>query len=206
VQGKGRGITPMTLYLSIIATIISISSLVLAFKNFRRSKRLEFLQRRDQLLLKISDLNAKTSEARLISARFRIVLINKVSSPVVADTHAEELKTQIASIREVERNIDVAANHWEETIHQLRSVCSILTLNTAPTVIEHLITKVQVAEDDIKQNNEAFLASLQTFETTDPMLRVGADKIHELKIPQAELNLEESIREIYRRILGTDHN
>jgi len=196
----------MTLYLSIIvsiiasiiASIISISSFVLAFMNFRMSKRLEFFQRRDQLLLKISDLNAKTSETRLISARFEIVLINKVSSPVVDDTHAEELKTQIASIKETRRNIEVVANHWEETIHQLHFVCSNLTLITDPTVIEDLIANVQICSDDIKQNNEVYLASLHTLETTDPMLRASVEKMHELKIRQAELNLEESIRKINR--------
>jgi len=52
---------------------------VIAAKNYKKSKRLEFLQRRDQLFLKISDLNAKNSELRLISARFEIVMLNKVS-------------------------------------------------------------------------------------------------------------------------------
>ena len=37
-----------------------------------------------------------------------------------------------------------------------------------------------------------------TLETIDPMLRASVEKMHELKIRQAELNLEESIREIKR--------
>lgn len=156
------------------------------------------MQRRDQLLLKISDLNEKSSEVRLISARFEIVLIDKVSSPVVDDTHSEELKIQIARIKELRGNLEVEANHWEETIHQLHSVCSNLTMKTDPTVIEDLIAKVQIASDDIKKSNGVYLASLHTLETTDPMLRASVDRIHELKIRQAELNLEESIREITR--------
>jgi hypothetical protein len=188
----------MTLYLSIIATILSIGSFVLAFKNFRGSKRRDFLQRRDHLLLKISDLNAKTSEVRLISARFRIVLINKVGSPVVDNTHAEELKTQIASIEETIRKMEVVADRWEEQIHQLHSLCSTLTPKTDPTVIERLIADVQADSDATKQNNEAQLASLHTLETTNLILRASVESLHELKLQQAELKLEKSIGEIGR--------
>jgi hypothetical protein len=186
----------MTLYLSVIATIISISGFVIAFKNFRRSQRLETMQRRDQLLLKISDLNAKMSEVRFISARFEIVLINKVSSPIVDNTHSEELKIQIARIKELRSNLEAEASHWDETLRQLHSICSNPALNTAPAVIENLIANVQVASDDIKQTNGVYLASLHTLETTDPMLRASIDRMHELKVRQAELNLEESIRKI----------
>jgi hypothetical protein len=188
----------MTLYLSIIAIIISIGSFVLAFKNFRGSKRRDFLQRRDHLSLKISDLNAETSKARLISARFKIVLINKVASPVVDNTHAEELKTQIASIEETIRKMEVVADGWEEQIRQLHSLCSTFTSKTDPTVIERLIADVQADSDATKQNNETQLASLHTLETTGPMLRASVERLYELKIQQAEMNFQKSIGEIGR--------
>jgi hypothetical protein len=186
----------MTPYLSVIATIISLSSFVIAFKNFRRSQRLETTQRRDQLLLKISDLNAAVSELRLISARFEIVLINKVSSPSVDDAHSAELKTQIARLKELRGNMEADASRWDETLRQLHSICSNPALNAAPAVIENLVASVQVASDDIKQANGVYLASLHTLEATDPILRASIDTLHELKIRQSELNLEESMRKI----------
>lgn len=188
----------MPLLLSAIATIISIGSLLLAFRNFRKSQRLEFLQRRDQLLHKVSDLNGELSEGRLISARFQIVLINKMSSPAMDATHAEELKSQIARIEALRGNLEMVANHWDQTLQQLHSACSNLTMATDPAIVEHLITSVQIASDDIKQTNGVHLASLHTLETTDPMLRASVDKVHELKIRQAELNVQESIKNIER--------
>jgi Putative Holin-like Toxin (Hol-Tox) len=59
--------------------IVAIIGLVIAAKSYKKSKRLEFFQRRDQLFAKISDLNAKNSEAHLISARYEIVAIVKAS-------------------------------------------------------------------------------------------------------------------------------
>ena len=61
--------------MAFIALIVAIISCAISAKNYKKSKRYEFLQRRDQLFLKISDLNAKNSEARVISSRFGIVLI-----------------------------------------------------------------------------------------------------------------------------------
>ncbi len=185
----------MTLYLSIIATIISISSFIVAFRNFRQSQRLEFLQRRDQLMLRIADLNAKMSDSRLISARFQIVLINKETSSVVNEAHAEELKTQIAQIKAVRRKMEVAANLWEETIHNLQSICSNLTIKTDPAVVEEQIANVQIALRDVVRTNGVFLATLHTLETTDPMLRASVEKTYERKLRQAESRLEQSKKE-----------
>jgi hypothetical protein len=187
--------------ISFISLIVAIISCVIAAKNYKKSKRLELLQRRDQLFLKISDLNAKNSELRLISARFEIVMLNKVSlnAELVMDKEfAEENKTQIARIKGIRENIELVANHWDGTIQQLHSLCSSFTLETDATSIEKLITRVQIASDEAKMNNEGHLASLHTLETTAPMLRASVGKVHELEIRRAELDLEEAIREIKR--------
>jgi len=50
--------------------IVAIIGCVIAARSYKKSKRLEFFQRRDQLFATISDLNAKNSEAHLISAKY----------------------------------------------------------------------------------------------------------------------------------------
>jgi hypothetical protein len=59
--------------------IVAIFGCVIAAKSYKKSKRLEFFQRRDQLFAKISDLNAKNSEVHLISARYEIVALTMAS-------------------------------------------------------------------------------------------------------------------------------
>lgn len=197
--------------IAIIATIISFISLIVAVitclisvQNYKKSKRLEFFQRRDQLFAKISDLNAKNSEAHLISARFGIVLLNRASQPLMDEKHAEENKTQMASIKKLVENIDLVTNHSEVLIKQLHSICSSLAPKTDPTRVENLIAMVQTASDEAKQCNEVYLSSLHTLETTDPMLRASVAKLHELEIRRAELDLEKAIMEIKRNDKAPD--
>jgi hypothetical protein len=182
-----------------IALIVSIVSVVISFKAYHKSKRLEFLQRRDQLFLKISELNAENSKVRLIAARYGIVLLNKASQPVLDEKQAEENKTLVVSIKQLVENIELIANRTEVLVKQLHATCSNFTLETDATIIEKLIAIVQGASDEAKRNNEGYLASLYTQETTDPMLRASVAKIHELDIRKAELELEEAMRNIKRK-------
>src|ERR1700730_19346065 len=73
-------------YIAIVALVISFGSLVVsivsAVKNYKKSKRDAFIQRRDHLFQKISDLNAKNTEAHLISARYEIVGVKNAGLPL----------------------------------------------------------------------------------------------------------------------------
>jgi hypothetical protein len=187
--------------ISSISLIVAILSFVIAAKNYKKSKRLEFFQKRDQLFLKISDLNAKNSEAHLIAARYEIVVINRASL-VLDGKHAETNETQIASLKKVREDMELGANHYDQSIKQLHSVCSGLTPETDATTIERLIAMVQVASDDLKKCNEGFLASLHILESTESILRASVAETHRLEIRQAELELEKAIREIKSQIKG----
>jgi hypothetical protein len=179
-----------------IALIVSIVSVVISFKTYQKSKRLEFLQRRDQLFLKISELNAENSKVRLIAARCGIVLLNKASQPVLDEKQAEENKTLVVSIKQSVENIELIANRTELLVKQLHAECSNFTSETDATIIEKLIAIVQGASDEAKGNNEGYLASLHTLETTDLILRDSVAIVQELEIRKAELNLEQAMREI----------
>jgi hypothetical protein len=192
-----------TVIVASIAAIISIISCVLSVKNYNKSKRLEFFQRRDQLLLKVSNLNARNSENRLISARYEIVSINRLSL-VLDGKHKEENTTLIASIKNTTANIGLAANHWDEIITDLHFICSNFTLTTDAARIEKLIDLVQVASDEVTKSNEVYLASLHTLETTYPILRDSLATRHKSEITKGELDLEDAIRDIKRNAKASD--
>jgi hypothetical protein len=180
--------------ISVFSLIVAILSFVISAKNYEKSKRLEFFQRRDQLFVKIADLNAKNSETHLISARHEIVAIKRASL-VLDGEHAERNKTGIAAIKELQEKMELAAKGWDENIKQLHSICSSLTPESDVTRIEGLIAAVQVASDDAKKHNEVLLSSLHILESTEPILRTSAAEMQRLQVRRAELNLEKAIEE-----------
>lgn len=78
--------------IGILSMIVAIIGCVIAAKSYKKSKRLEFFQRRDQLFAKISDLSAKNSEAYLISARYELVAFT---------TDSLELREELAEKKSV---------------------------------------------------------------------------------------------------------
>jgi len=169
--------TQPALCVAIIATTIAFSSLtvaivgcVIAVKSYKKSKRLEFFQRRDQLCAKISDLNAKNSEAHLISARYEIVAVTKASLALHGEQSAENT-AQIASIMELRKNIEKAGKNWDENIEQLHSICSNLTPQTGAARVENLIAMVQRASDNATKYNDTSLSSLHILENTNSIIR-----------------------------------
>lgn len=187
-------------YVAIIALILSfislITTIIIAAKNYKKSKRLEFFQRRDQLFMKIADLNAKNSDAHLISARYEIVSVNKLSLRLEGK-QAEENKTQIASIKKIREDIELGAKHWDARINELHSICSSLTSKTDATRVERLIAMVQEASDDVKKYNEVSLSSLHILESTNSIIKTILSEIDE-KERRIDLDLERAIREFKR--------
>jgi hypothetical protein len=174
---------------SVISLVVAIVSCAIAVKSYKKSRRLEFFQRRDKLLLTISDLNAKTSEAHLISARFGIVRLNRMAL-VVDEKYAERKKTEIASLTRLREEIELRAERRDAIVDDLHAICSGLTTETDAIRIEKLIGLVQAASDDAKRYNEVHLSSLHTLETTDAMLKANFAEMHELEIRLAQLESE----------------
>jgi hypothetical protein len=185
---------------AIIAAGIALGSLIVAIigcvigtKSYKKSKRLEFFQRRDQLFAKISDLNAKNSEAHLISARYEIVAVAMASLGLRGE-QAEKNMAQIARIKELLKNIEKGATNWDENIEQLHSICIALTPTTDAARVENLIAMVQVSSDDLKKCNEIFLSSLHVLENNNLVLKASLAEFDE-RIKQIDLDFEKAIRE-----------
>jgi hypothetical protein len=178
--------------------IVAIIGLVIAAKSYKKSKRLEFFQRRDQLFAKISDLNATNSEAHLISARYEIVAVTKVSLGLRGE-QAEENTAQIARIKELRRKMEEGAENWDENIKQLHSICSSLTPQTDAARVENLIAMVQVVSDDHKKFNDISLSSLHILENTNSIIKASLVELDE-KLRQIDPDLIKAIKELTKKL------
>ena len=97
--------------------------------TLKKSKRDAFIQRRDHLFQKISDLNAKNTEAHLISARYEIVAVKNAGLPLRGE-QAERNTALIASIKELKQNVEKGIKNWDENIEKLHFIYSSLTSET----------------------------------------------------------------------------
>ena len=113
-------------FFSLIGTIISS---VFTAKTYKKNRRLEFLQRRDHLSQKISDLNDRNAEAQLISARYELVAVKNTGLPLRGE-QAEQNTALIASIKERREGIENGIKLWDEMIEKLHFIYSNLTLET----------------------------------------------------------------------------
>jgi len=177
--------------------IVAIIGLVIAAKSYKKSKRLEFFQRRDQLFAKISDLNAKNSEAHLISARYEIVAITKASFGLRGE-QAEENTALIPRIKELASKIEEGAKNRDEDIKKLHSICSSLTPQTDAALVENLIAMVQIASDDAKKYNDTYFSSLHILENTNSIIRTTLVESEE-KRRQIDLDLIKAIKELTKK-------
>ena len=129
-----------------IGTIINS---VFTAKTYKKNRRLEFLQRRDHLSQKISDLNDRNTEAQLISARYELVAVKNAGLTLQGE-HAERNVALTASIKKLQEGIEKGIKLWDENIQMLHFKYSKLTLETDAPEVERMIAIVQVALDNLK--------------------------------------------------------
>jgi hypothetical protein len=173
--------------------IVAIIGCVIAARSYKKSKRLEFFQRRDQLFATISDLNAKNSEAHLISAKYEIVAVKNASLGLSGE-QAEKNEAIIAAIKEIRKKMEQGTKNWDENIEQLHAICSSLTPKTDTARIENLIAMVRVASDDLKKCNDISLSSLHILENSNSIIKDSRAEFDE-KMRQIDLDFEKAIRE-----------
>ncbi len=173
--------------IGILGMIVAIIGCVIAAKSYKKSKRLEFFQRRDQLFAKISDLSAKNSEAHLISARYELVAFT-MDSLGLRGEQAEKIASTIAAIKEFPKNIEKEIKNWDENIKQLHSICSSLTPKTDTVRVENLIALVQMASDDLKKYNDISMSRLHVLE--------NINSISDENVRRIDAEFEKDVRRI----------
>jgi hypothetical protein len=192
--------TQAAVSVAIVAVGIALGSLavavvgcVIAAMSYKKSKRLEFFQRRDQLFAKISDLNSRNSEAHLISARYEIVAVRNASLRLSGE-QAEKIADIIARIKEVRNVTDKATKNWDQNIEHLHGICSRLTSTSDMGRVENLIAMVQVASDDLSMVNDTAKSSLHILENSNSIIESSLAKYDE-EVRQTDLAFARATRE-----------
>jgi len=190
------------IYIAIVALVISFSSLVVtivsAVKNYRKSKRDAFNQRRDHLFRAISDLNARNSEARLISARFEIIAVKKAGLPL-REEQAAQNAAETVSLDKTRVGIERATENWDEIVEKLHFICSNLTPQTDAGQLERHIAQVQVASNNLKNSNDTFLSALHILETTNQIIETKVAEMDEMireQMRQIDIEIERGMKDL----------
>jgi hypothetical protein len=178
-------------FLSLIVTVINS---VFTAKTYEKNRRLEFLQRRDHLSQKISDLNDRNNEAQLISARYQLVAVNATGLALQGE-QAERNTALIASYKEQREGVEKVIKLWDENIEKLHFIYSNLTLETDASEVEKLIAAVQVSSDSLKKLYSGYSSTLYLLETNNEFIKVSIAERDE-KIRQINLAFERAIERL----------
>jgi len=176
-----------------LSFVVAAISCVIAAKNYKKSKRLEFFQRRDQLFQVISNFNAKNSETRLSAARFTIIATEKATQPQPTK-HEENNTALVADVRRLAKTIQEQAEVWDAQIERFHSLCATYTSVKHAEHVEELIAIVQLASDNVKRINEIYLSTLHILETTNPQMATDLAEMRKMEMQLAELELEQKRR------------
>jgi hypothetical protein len=174
------------LSISIFTLIVAIINSVFTAKTYNKSRRLEFLQRRDYFSQSLSHLNDRTIEAQLISARYQIVAV-KFAGLSLQREQAEQNTALIASIKVQQEGVESGMKSWDKTIETLQLKYINLTLETDAPEVERMIGLVQVASDNLKKAYTGYSAILHILETANELTRT---KLAETDAKIRQINLE----------------
>ena len=180
--------------IAIGALILSFLSLIFTAKTYKKNRRLEFLQRKDHLSQKISELNDKVSQTHHILARLGLVVLEKTLLPLSGE-QAEQNTALIASLNKTRDRMEDATKLWEEYIELLHLINSNLNLETDSPKVEKMIALVQVASDQLKNINDIYISTLHTLETTNEFIKTILTETDE-KIRQINIDFERAMEKI----------
>ena len=180
--------------IAIGALIISFFSLIFTAKTYKKNRRLEFLQRKDHLAQKISELNDKVAQTHLFLARLGLVVLEKTLLQLSGE-QAEQNTAQIASLNKTRDRMEDVTKLWEEYIESLHLINSNLNLETDLPKVEKMIALVQVASDKLKNINDTYISTLHTLETTNEFIKTILTETDE-KIRQINIDFERAMEKI----------
>lgn len=182
------------LSIAIFTLIVAIINSMFTAKTYKKSRRLEFLQRRDHLSRMISDLNDKNNEAEMISARYKIVELKQTLLPLQGE-QAEQNTVLIASIKKQREVLEMEMKLWDERNETLQLLYSKLTLETHAPGVEIMIAFVQVVSDNLKKFYSGYLSTLHILETTNELTKTNLAK-RDADIRQINLDADAKKRQI----------
>jgi len=176
------------------ALIVSFVNSAFTAKTYKKNRRLEFLQRRDHLSQKISDLNDRNTEAYLLSARYALVAARNAGLPLRGE-QAERNAALIASIHEQREGVENGMRLWDANIEKLHSIYSNLESEADAPTVERVIAIVQVASDNLKTAHNGYASVLHILETTNELVKANLAET-DGKIRQINSDTDDEIRRI----------
>ena len=179
--------------IAIGALAVSFFSLIVTAKTYKKNRRLEFLQRRDRLSQKISDLNDRNAEAYLIAARYALVAAKNAGLPLRGE-QSDRNAALIASFKEQQDGVENGMRLWNKQLESLHVIYSNLTEGTDAPEVERLIAIVQVASDNLKKAYNGYSSILHILETSNELMKASLAEMDE-KLRQIEID--------YQRAVGT---
>jgi len=185
--------------IAIGALIISFLSLIFTAKTYKKNRRLEFLQRKDHLSQKISELNDTVSQTHHISATLGLVVLEKTLLPLSGE-QAEQNTAQIASLNETRDRIEDQTKLWEEFIASLHLIYSNLNLESDSPKVEKMIAITQIGSDKLKNIHDAYISSLHTIETTNELTKTILTERDE-KIRHINIDFERAMEKLSNKKL-----
>lgn len=185
--------------IAIGALILSFLSLIFTAKTYKKNRRLEFLQRKDHLSQKISELNDTVSQTHHISATLGLVVLEKTLLPLSGE-QAEQNTAQIASLNETRDRIEDQTKLWEEFIASLHLIYSNLNLESDSPKVEKMIAITQIGSDKLKNIHDAYISSLHTIETTNELTKTILTERDE-KIRQINIDFERAMEKLSNKKL-----
>jgi hypothetical protein len=182
------------LYVTAVVSFLTlIFTIVLGAKNYRKSKRIEFLQRRDRLAQALSDLNDRNAEFHNIVARYAIVIAKKTGLPLRGE-QAERNLALIPDIQLQQEGVKEGIASWDKNIAQFQLIYKTLTLVKDADAVEKVIADVQISSDTLKRAITGYSSILDILETTNEMVKTTLVEQEE-KLRQINLDFERGMRE-----------
>jgi type II secretory pathway component PulJ len=182
------------LTIAFFSLIVTAINSVFTAKTYEKNRRLEFLQRKDHLSQKISDLNDRNNEAQLISARYQLVAVNATGLALQGE-QAERNTALIASYKEQREGVEKVIKLWDENIEKLHFIYSNLTLETDASEVEKLIAAVQVSSDSLKKLYSGYSSTLYLLETNNEFIKVSIAERDE-KIRQIDQEFQRKVEKL----------
>ncbi len=151
---------PLAFWLSLIATLVSIISLFFSLENQRRVRRMDALQKRSQLLFKLSEVNSQLVTAILSQRHLNLALKEFRLNPL---SNSSEIKG-ITEIEEDNSRLDLTLDDLTKEVEAMQHSFEGNTAKTDPFFIEELLPKVNKMKDVIENTSKVISSSMTMLE------------------------------------------
>jgi hypothetical protein len=153
---------PLSFWLSLLATLVALISLLLSLKNRRRAQELDTLQRITQLILKLTEVRSQIADATINLTLLRLALSEFQTYSLLKDP---ESKDDFAETKGKHAKVESDLVELEKRLEYFMSEVSQFNAKTDPSEIEGLLPGVDKLKRSVEDSNNFVIASIRAFES-----------------------------------------